>query len=152
MRGATGTIRRLSIAVGVTAALVAVAPAAAERSGAAAPEWPDSDAGRLGRGWVDAFNRGEPAMRRFLAESLAASSLAERGVEARLETYRDLRERLGRLALAEVATVEPHAVTVVLADGEALRHEFTFASEPEPPHKLARISGRVTQRHGGPPH
>lgn len=158
MKMARGGLRALSIAAGITVALVALAPAAAReqesaaRGGAAAAQWPDSAAGRLGRGWVEAFNRGEPAMRRFLAENLAAGSLAERGVEARLATYRELRERLGRLTLAEVTTVEAHAVTVVFADGEALRHEFTFESEPEPPHQLVRVSGRVTQRHGGPAH
>lgn len=156
--------RRLgkSIRLAVVVALVAVAaplPAArallsAAESSSAAPaaEWPNSPAGRLGRGWLEAFNAGEPAMRRFLAENLTAASLAERAVDARLATYRDLRERLGRLALTAVTVDQPTAVTVTFADAERLRHEFTFVATEEAPHRLARIEGRVTQRHHGASH
>jgi hypothetical protein len=156
--------RRLRISIGLSAGLVVAAigaPVSAARAllsaadaSPAAPEvgWPDSPAGHLGRGWLEAFNAGEPAMRRFLAEQLTEASLAERGVDARLVTYRELRQRLGRLALAEVSVDEPKAVTVTFVDGERLHHEFTFVATEEAPHRLAKIEGRVTQRHHGASH
>jgi len=133
-------------------ALAGGAPAATEEEPAPkqeASQWPDSAAGQLGRGWVEAFNQGEPAMRKFLSENIPATSLAERSVDSRLATYRDLRVRLGRLRLFSVVSTEPLRVTVALSDSEGLRHEFDFVATEDPPHKLAAMTGRVTQRHGG---
>jgi hypothetical protein len=127
-------------------------PAATEEEPAPtkeASQWPDSAAGQLGRGWVEAFNQGEPAMRKFLVENVAAASLAARDVDSRLATYRDLRGRMGRLRFVTVVTAEPLRVTVALADGEGQRHEFEFVATEEPPQTLASVTGRVTQRHGG---
>jgi hypothetical protein len=143
---------RRRVAASLAVAVVLGAPALFAASAAPAPAWPESAAGRLGDGWVEAFNRGEPAMRRFFVERLAAASLAERGMEERMASYRSLRELVGRLNLVEVVTAEPHAVTVVLRGRDELRHELTFVAEAEAPHGLLAVSARVTQRHGHAPH
>lgn len=143
---ANGVRAGLRIAVAV-AVVAAVGPTEAV-SAAEPPAWPETPAGALGRGWVEAFNRGEPGMRKFLLEHLSAKSLEERDVDARLATYRTLREQLGRLELTAIVSSEPHTVTVTIAGRDDLRHEFTFLAEAEPPHKLASISARVSQRHG----
>lgn len=156
MNGRCATPRLRPTATWIAAALLVTlagaVPAATDEEPAPTKEtsqWPDSAAGQLGRGWVEAFNQGEPAMRKFLTENLSAASLAERGIDSRLATYRDLRGLLGRVRLVTVVNAEPLRVTVALADGEGQRHEFDFVATGESPQKLASVTGRVVQRHGG---
>ena len=99
----------------------APAPAAAESSQGAAVAWPQTREGQLARGWVEAFDAGEPAMRKFLAENIAAASLATKGIEARLETYRSMREQLGSLRLARVHEERPSSLDVALTDAQGRR-------------------------------
>lgn len=139
---------RAAGAAALAFALIASAGGAATE----APAWPQTRAGELAKGWVAAFDAGEPAMRKFLAEGLAASSLAKKGVEARIETYRKLREQLGTLALAAVVQEDGDLLTVSLVDSEARGHEFDFELEPDPPHKLAAVTARLRVGHGRFPH
>lgn len=107
--------------------------------------WPESREGQLARGWVESFDAGEPAMRKFLAENLAAASLATKGVEERLVTYRALRERLGLLNLAAVVEERPGAIDVSLADAKGTEHEFTFELESDPPRKLRAVTAKLVE-------
>jgi hypothetical protein len=118
------------------------APAArADTPGAkAAATWPDTRPGALARGWVTAFNTGEDSMRGFLEDHMAAKNLAEKGVPARVERYRTLREKYGRLQLDRVIASSPSELTVKLLDADAHAREFTFRSETTAPYKLVSVS------------
>jgi hypothetical protein len=111
--------------------------------------WPESREGALARGWVEAFSAGEEAMRRYWSENLAASSLAAKGMDERLASFRSLEERLGTLRLVGIvdATIA-HELTVKLADAHDSEHEFTFRLEAAEPHKLTGVVARLTERHG----
>lgn len=91
-------------------------------------------------------------MRKFLAENIAASSLATKGVDERIVTYRMLRERLGSLTLASVIEERPDALDVSLADAQGTEHEFTFEIESQEPRKLRSIVGRLVEQHSMFPH
>lgn len=117
------------------------------------PAWPDTEAGKRARGWVEAFAAGEPAMRRFYSESFSAASLAEKSAEARLESYRKLRELLGTLELVRVDEERGAALDVSLVDAHGAEHEFTFEIEEQEPWKLVRLTAKIRQAgHGGFPH
>ena len=126
----------------------APSPAAPTTARQQAVAWPDTREGELARGWVEAFDAGEPAMRKFLAESLSPSSLAAKGVEARIETYRQMREQLGTLRLARVHEERPDALDVALTDAEGREHDFTFEIEAEEPRSLKGVTARLRVGHG----
>jgi hypothetical protein len=125
----------------VAMALVALAVAAAPTTAvAAAPDWPDTHAGALAKGWVTAFNAGEDSMRAFLATHMAATQIAEKSVPQRVERYRTLRDQYGRLQLDRVVASAPAELTVKLLDSAARSREFTFRSEAQAPWKLQSVS------------
>lgn len=110
--------------------------------------WPDTRAGAAARRWVEAFSKGEPAMRACLTEILAPESLAERSIEERIETYRGLRERFGSLALASIDRSAPGELQATLLASDLSRHRFVFTVQTEPPYKLISV-GRLERRGGG---
>ena len=120
-------------------AVIAGAPAAG-----ASAAWPDTRVGALARGWVTAFNTGEEAMRGFLKDHMASKSLSEKGVPTRVERYRTLREKYGRLQLDRVVASSPVEVTVKLLDADAKAREFTFRSEDKEPWKLVSVNLKET--------
>jgi hypothetical protein len=112
--------------------------------------WPDTPAGELARGWVVAFSAGEAAMKEYLAANLAAKSLETRTVPQRIERYRDLREKYGKLELASVVKSEREKLTVKLMASDATRHEFTFTAQGKAPYKLKSVAIReFGHGHGG---
>lgn len=121
------------------------APAASD----AVPAWPATRAGAVAHGWVTAFNGGEKAMQEFLAARMAEKALRERPVPARVERYRDLREKYGRLQLDRVVKSEPYELTVKLLDADAKSTEFVFKSEPRAPWKLASVAIKQPGFHHG---
>jgi hypothetical protein len=115
--------------------------------------WPATRAGAMGQRWVTAFSTSEAAMREFNRKSLSAASLASKGLEARTETYRNLRERFGTLALASIVKSEPFVLAVRLIDADAKTHEFTFTVESKPPHGLVSVTMKeIRHGHGGGGH
>ena len=112
--------------------------------------WPDSRAGAAARRWVEAFSQGETAMRDCLAEILTPESLAERGLDERIESYRSLRERFGSLVLASIDRSGPAEIEATLIASDMSRHKFVFKVQAEPPHKLVSV-GRLEHRGGGHP-
>jgi hypothetical protein len=125
----------------VAGAAVADAPAAA---------WPETRVGTLAKGWVTAFNTGEEAMRSFLKDHMAAKSLSEKGVPTRVDRYRTLREKYGRLQLDRVVASSPTELTVKLLDADAKSREFIFRAETQEPRKLVSVSLKeaVPSHHG----
>jgi hypothetical protein len=137
------------VAALLSTSLAQAAPHAA-RARIARDGWPDTPAGVMARKWVKAFSKGERAMRACLEENLAAESLGQRGIAARLESYRGLRERLGDLMLVRVVASAPDSVVAALATSEMTEKEFTFQVQARPPHKLLRVSLKETRSgHGG---
>jgi hypothetical protein len=119
--------------------------AGAESKPARGPDrdgWPDTRVGELARGWVAAFSSGDSAMTSYLASHLAPTSLADKSVPQRIERYRDLRKKYGKLELASVAKSGPEKLTVKLMGSDATRHEFTFTAQREAPYKLLSVAIR----------
>jgi hypothetical protein len=138
----TEEIRSMKNTIAALLALaLAAAPVLAGTPAAKAPvTWPDTRVGALARDWVTAFNTGEDAMRGFLADHMAAKTIAERGVPSRVERYRTLRDQYGRLQLDRVVESSASELTVKLLDGDAKSREFTFRSEAQEPWKIVSVS------------
>ena len=112
--------------------------------------WPDTPSGTVARQWVEAFSTGEDAMREFLKQNISRSGLEKRGVSHRVENYRKMRERYGKLMLASVVREAKSELTVSLMASDGSTHKFVFAVATEPPHKLVSVS--IVQKgfgHGG---
>lgn len=127
----------------------AVRRSAAERAIEAG--WPDTPVGRVAGGWVEAYGSGEKQMKAFLEKNLTAKSLEEHPMDARLESYRDLYERMGTLMIQEIVESSDDELTVVLLAEDASRHRFIFRVEEEAPHRLVSV-GSLQHGHGGGHH
>jgi hypothetical protein len=141
-------MRRTTVLCGALAVILAGsfagAASPAERAGEG---WPKTHPGRLAQGWVSAFSTGEEAMRDFLARSMAPKSLESSSVPRRIERYRDLREKYGKLAFASVVKSTPEKLNVKLMASDGSVHEFIFTAQSEAPHKLVSVAIRQ-QAHG----
>jgi hypothetical protein len=111
--------------------------------------WPDSRAGELGYGWVVAFSSGEKEYREFMQANLSAASLEKKGMSARMESYRSLREKYGKLVFSSVVGEKPGELTVKLMGSDGTETEFVFTIEPETPFKLVSIGVKQFMSHGG---
>jgi len=150
------------MAVGLTISLALAGPAAADSKPAAAKPaaaaakpssaakdsarqaalregWPDTRAGERASGWVEAFSTGEAAMKAYLAEAMAPKSLEGRSLHQRVESYRSLREKYGKLALGSVEKSTPEELTVKLMDASGELHTFVFTVQPEAPYQLVSV-------------
>jgi len=89
-------------------------------------------------------------MREFIPKYLAQESLAKKGMDERIENYRKLHERYGKLALASVVKEASGELTVKLMASDASVHEFIFTVQHDPPHKLVSVGIREwTHSHFG---
>lgn len=109
--------------------------------------WPQTSVGQLARRWVEAFSSGEDALRRFLDQELTPASLAQRSLDQRLESYRALHERFGRLTLASVGSSHAGVLELSLNAADGSPHAFTFEAQTEPPFKLLAVELMDTQTH-----
>ena len=100
---------------------------------------PDTPAGRHVGAYVQAFNAGDAAMREFFASQLAKEALLKTPAEARLERYRQMRDRMGSIELRKVVESRGSFVSVVArtANGPTVRMDFEF--EPNEPFGLLGI-------------
>jgi D-alanyl-D-alanine carboxypeptidase len=100
-------------------------------------ELPDTPPGRIVNAYVKAFNSGdEQAMRDFFANNIAASSLAQRPIEARLEVYREMRGNMGAIEIRRVVAARDDEVVVLVRTKRGDWFEFGFQFDTAPPHKL----------------
>jgi hypothetical protein len=104
--------------------------------------WPDTPAGRMARGWTEAFSAGDSTMRAFLSTSLTKESLEKKPLAERMETYRANRETFGRLDLGSVVSSKPAELAVKLIDEQGKQHEFIFVVQAASPHQLVAIQLR----------
>ena len=65
-------------------------------------EWPASDLSRHAQAWFAMLKGDETAARAFFAEHMAASAMAEAGIDERLQRRTALLERTGGLTPLEV--------------------------------------------------
>lgn len=101
--------------------------------------WPDTRAGERASGWVGAFDTGEAAMKAYLAEAMAPKSLESKNLNQRVESYRSLREKYGKLGLGSVEKSTPEELTVKLMDSSGEQHTFVFTVKPEAPYQLVSV-------------
>ena len=103
-------------------------------------ELPDTPAGRTVAAYVKAFNSGdEKAMRDFFTNHLAASSLAGRPLDARIEVYREMRGNMGTIEVRRVLTARDDEVVVLAQTARSDWFELGFQFEKNPPHKLSGL-------------
>ncbi len=99
----------------------------------AAPTLPRTSAGRNVAAYLEAFNAGEAAIKDFFLTRTAAGSLKQMPIEARLDRYRQMRERLGTLELRKVVDAAAGRIGALVqgSNGPLVRMDFEFeAAEP----------------------
>ena len=148
-------LRRKSSVLSAAAVVLALATAVpslhAARSSAGRDGWPDTRAGIVARKWVEAFAKGDSAMRVCLTENLAAESLEEIGMSRRLSNYRASRERFGTLVLGSIEKSKPTELHATLIASDLSKHQFVFTLQSKPPYKLISV-GRLEHRHSSGGH
>ncbi len=113
--------------------------------------WPDTPAALTGYGWVDAFNTGEEAMHKFLADNLTQESLAERSMTTRMASYKSLFKKYGILTFIDSVESKRSELTATIIAEDTSRHRFIFRVERDRPHKLKMV-GIVQSGHGSGGH
>jgi len=94
---------------------------------------PETQSGKRVEAFIKAFNAGEPAMREFFANHTAKDSLKNIPIEARLNRYRQMHERLGSLELHKVVESRTDLLSIIVrtSNGQFVKLEFQFeAAEP----------------------
>ncbi len=103
-------------------------------------ELADTAPGRIVAAYVKAFNSGdEQRMRDFFANNVAASSLAQRPIETRMQVYREMRGNMGTIEVRRVVAARDKEVVVLVQTKQGEWFEFGFQFEPNPPGKLAGL-------------
>ncbi|HEV2913635.1 MAG TPA: serine hydrolase domain-containing protein [Pyrinomonadaceae bacterium] len=101
------------------------------------PKLPDTPAGRRVAAYIKAFNSGdEQLMRAFIVDNVSAEALRRRPVAARLEVYREMRDRMQTMELRSVSEAREDRVTALVETRSGEWVEIGFEFEPQPPHKL----------------
>lgn len=101
---------------------------------------PDTPQGRIVSDYVKSFNSGdEKTMREFFANNIAASALAQRPVEARLDIYREMRGNMGAIEIRRVLSVKDSEIVVLVRNKQGESFEFGFHFEDGLPHKMAGL-------------
>ncbi len=118
-----------------------VAPAAA------AVHWPDLEIARHARAWIEAFDRGEEAMKEVYERHYSPEALASRPVPERLAGYREMRSREGGFTVLAIPEVNEDGIEVRVRNREGRILTLSFEGESEPPH---RIRGIRVMMGGGP--
>ncbi|HEX4945687.1 MAG TPA: serine hydrolase domain-containing protein [Blastocatellia bacterium] len=103
----------------------------------AAPQLPDTVAGRLVAAYFKAFNSGdEKVMQEFLATHLSPTYLAARPMDERLKIYQRLRTDLGNLTVSNVAEPNQHSLAVLCQTATGKTVELRFEFDDAAPQKL----------------
>lgn len=102
-------------------------------------KFPDTPAGKVAKAYVEAFSAGEKQMRDFITKNISEQKLKERPLEARLTSYRSLKERLGSLKLFGIVFSSPNELELRLIDSSGEKKDFTFELESKTG-KLLKVS------------
>jgi hypothetical protein len=128
------------LATALAPPVVTAAAPDAPRASASRDGWPDTRPGRAARGWVEAFSKGDSAMRAYLTSELAPSSLEKRSIGERMDNYHKRREQYGKLVLASIVSESAERLTARLMSSDASLHEFEFTIQKEAPYKLVSVA------------
>jgi CubicO group peptidase (beta-lactamase class C family) len=113
---------------------------------------PDTASGRRAQAYFDAFNTGqEDAMRAFYQANVSKAALAERPIEARLQSYRRMRDSHGTLTPMRVLEQSDQQVHVVARDRFEHDIDLTFNFDAAAPHLFLGVSVLETVGGGGLP-
>jgi CubicO group peptidase (beta-lactamase class C family) len=122
------------------ARLVLLALGLVAAGAAAAPLFPDTQAGRRAQAYFYAFNTGrEDAMRAFLEANVSAPSLAERSLDVRLGGYRQMRSEHGTLTPVRLLDQSEDRIHVLASDHFDHTLDLTLEFDPTEPHTLLGI-------------
>jgi CubicO group peptidase (beta-lactamase class C family) len=113
--------------------------------------WPATDLGSHVRAWFEMLAGDDAGARRFLAEHMAASALAQASVDERLERRRNTLARTGGLTPLEVMDVGTTSVSVRCKAGNGDEVTALFEAEPDAPHKLLGVRIEAGAPGSGPP-
>jgi D-alanyl-D-alanine carboxypeptidase len=103
-------------------------------------ELPDSPSGKCVAEYIASFNSGdENAMRAFFVKYVPTSELQQMPLERRLDRYREMKERMGKLEFKKVTESRDDVLSVLLNSAADGLFDFTFEFEPEAPHSFVRI-------------
>ncbi|MFA4947433.1 MAG: serine hydrolase domain-containing protein [Candidatus Krumholzibacteriia bacterium] len=92
--------------------------------------FPDTPAGRLVAGYVEAFNSDAPgALRAFLEANLSSGAIAQRPVEQRLKGLQQLKADAGTLAPMKIVEAREDALTIIAQGSKGSWLEISFAFE-----------------------
>ena len=117
----------------VPAMLFAAQPAKAQ--------FPDTPAGRLVAGYIEAFNSdGDGVLRAFIEANFSTGALAQRPVEQRLKALQQIKGDVGTLEPMKVVEAREDALTIYARGSKGSWLEIGFAFETDAPHKM--IGGR----------
>ncbi|MEQ1832827.1 MAG: serine hydrolase domain-containing protein [Candidatus Eisenbacteria bacterium] len=119
----------------------------------AAVEWPASDLSRHAQAWFAMLKGDEGAARGFFAEHMAASAMAQAGLDERLERRRMLLERTGGLTPLEVVDDDVTRLAVRCTAGNGDQVVAMFEAEDAAPHGImgVRLEARPPGGGDGPP-
>jgi D-alanyl-D-alanine carboxypeptidase len=122
-------------AIAAIAALVF--PALAFGAEPANVKFPDTSAGRLAAGYLEAFNSDDAgALGAFLEANLASGAIAQRPVEPRLKGLRQMKNDIGALEPVKIVEAREDAITVVARGSKGSWLEIGFAFEQGAPLKM----------------
>jgi D-alanyl-D-alanine carboxypeptidase len=114
-------------------------PAKAAAPEAKGLEFPKNEAGGHAASWFEAYNAGEPAMKKYIQAHVAPAALEKRSLEDRMEIYRDMREERGKISALEVQEFTESSVKVIVRGERGGRFAITFLCDEDAPHKLMAI-------------
>lgn len=111
-------------------------------------QFPSTLAGRTAAAYIEAFNSGDPEkIRAFETTYRAASALADRPVEQRLERYEQLRKDLGTLRVDSVQDGGPQDVALtVQSSTKGDWVVMSFELEKVEPHRLIGIQLEISNQ------
>ena len=142
----------LALTLAIPAAAAEGPPTKAKTKTSSKSDWPATREGALARRWVEAFSKGEKAMRATLLEILTPEGLAKTPMDERMARYRDSYERMGPLMLIRIDKSEPGELVAILAGSDYSETPFTFKVQTQAPFKLisvTRTENRQVHGHGG---
>lgn len=133
----------------VTIAVLLALPTGAARLSADGPAYPATEPGRHARDYFAAYNTDETAMRGFFATHVSAEDLRARPVEQRLQIWRQMRDRLGRLTPVRVLDSAADEIVVRARNERGEELDLRFHCATGSPHTLIAIQVEEVGGAGG---
>jgi D-alanyl-D-alanine carboxypeptidase len=115
-------------------------PVVVQAQQSSSPSLPDSPSGKCVAEYITSFDSGdENAMRAFFVKYAPKSELQQTPLDRRLDRYRQMEERMGKLEFKRVIESRDDMLSVLLNSSTSGLFEFTFEFEPQGPHSFVGI-------------